>query len=115
MAEVDTLSGIAEWAAYNAHGSIFHGKIHVRTCSSSTIILHVFFLSIAVIGMINQYGVDGIETQSSLYQRSKFFFLVEMLDHLNYLDCQSFSDVVTLLDELVCPFTFESYSIAIVY
>lgn len=50
---------------------------------------------------MNQYGGDGIEANTSLYKRSKFFFLVEMLDHLNYLDSQSFSEVVTELDELV--------------
>jgi hypothetical protein len=51
--------------------------------------------------MINEFNVDGIEVCSKLYQRSKFFSVVERLDHMNYLDRQSFSDVVTLLDELV--------------
>lgn len=51
--------------------------------------------------MINKFNVEGIDTRSNLYQRSKFFSVVERLDHMNYLDRQSFSDVVTLLDELV--------------
>jgi hypothetical protein len=51
--------------------------------------------------MINEFDAESIDTRSNLYQRSKFFSVVERLDHMNYLDRQSFSDVVTLLDELV--------------
>ena len=45
---------------------------------------------------------DGvIEIDTRLHQRSKFFSLVEKLDHLNYHDKLSFADVATDLDELV--------------
>jgi hypothetical protein len=35
MSDIDTLSGIAEWAAYNAHGNIFH-------CKSSILFVYMF-------------------------------------------------------------------------
>lgn len=105
MSDIDTLSGIAEWAAYNSHGNIFHCRsftlfvLLYDLTSSFSSFLYIFCA--AVISMINEFNVEGIETRSNLYQRAKFFSLVERLDHMNYLDRQSFSDVVTLLDELV--------------
>ena len=56
---------------------------------------------IAVIRMIHEFNGEGIATDTNLYKRSKFLSVVERIEYINYLDQQSFLDVLAVMDELV--------------
>jgi hypothetical protein len=51
--------------------------------------------------MIHEFNGEGIATDTNLNKRSKFLSAVERIEHINYLDPQSFADVLAVMDELV--------------
>lgn len=51
--------------------------------------------------MIHEFNGEGIATDTNLYKRSKFLSVVERIEYINYLDRQSFMDVLAVMDELV--------------
>jgi hypothetical protein len=51
--------------------------------------------------MIHEFNGEGIAPDTNLFKRSKFLAAVERIEYINYLDQQSFADVLAVMDELV--------------
>jgi hypothetical protein len=51
--------------------------------------------------MIHEFNGEGIPADTNLHKRSKFLSAVEKIEHINYLNQQSFADVLAVMDELV--------------